>query len=105
MWILWQKKNFENQQEKKYKFDKTMETNQKTQDDLFKFNPYQILGVTENASLNEIKQAFQKLMLRYHPDKNDSSIADDQTIIIRKAYEILSDPKKRQELDRQRNSG
>jgi len=54
---------------------------------------YEILGVTKTASLKDIKQAFRKLALKYHPDKNlDDPKAEDRFIEIAQAYETLSDP-------------
>ena len=56
---------------------------------------YQLLGVSQDASLKEIKAKFRKLSLLYHPDKEGG---DEQKYLqIKKAYKILSDPKKRSE--------
>ncbi|CAG8545835.1 4022_t:CDS:2, partial [Racocetra fulgida] len=57
---------------------------------------YHTLGVQKTATEEEIKKAYRRLALRYHPDKNPS--ATDQAIT--HAYEILSDPKKRQVYDK-----
>jgi curved DNA-binding protein CbpA len=56
---------------------------------------YQILGVSYNAREGEIKSAFRKLVLRYHPDKNASVEAASLILEINEAYEILSDPIKK----------
>ena len=54
-------------------------------------NHYQILGVSESASLAEIKAAFRQLAMVYHPDKNPAD--KDRFNLILKAYETLSDPR------------
>ncbi|CAG2109106.1 unnamed protein product [Medioppia subpectinata] len=58
-------------------------------------NYYNILGVLRNASQLEIKKAFRRLALRYHPDKNGSKNASDLFRQIHEAYEVLSDDYKR----------
>jgi DnaJ-class molecular chaperone len=63
-------------------------------------NYYQILGVTPQAGLAEIKAAFRKLSLKYHPDRNSSEEAKEKFIRIEKAYRVLSSPEKRMEYDK-----
>jgi len=60
---------------------------------------YDILGVDPEASEQEIKAAYRKLVKQYHPDKNDSDEARQQIVLVNAAYEILSDPEKRIEYD------
>lgn len=60
---------------------------------------YDILGVPKNASDRQIKKAFHKLAMKYHPDKNKSPGAEAKFREIAEAYETLSDENKRREYD------
>jgi DnaJ-class molecular chaperone len=60
---------------------------------------YKTLGVSKNATESEIKKAYRKLSLEYHPDKNDSSDAVEKFQKINEAYETLGDPDKRRIYD------
>jgi DnaJ-class molecular chaperone len=62
-------------------------------------NYYDILGVNENASQQEIKKAYRKLSMKWHPDKNQTSDAKGQFQKIGEAYETLGDDRKRNEYD------
>jgi molecular chaperone DnaJ len=58
-----------------------------------------VLGVARDADQATIKDAFRKLALRYHPDRNKEPGAEDRFKEIAEAYAVLSDPKKRSEYD------
>lgn len=60
---------------------------------------YQTLGVTKSSSADEIKKAYRKLALQYHPDRNKGKDAEAKFKEVTKAYEVLSDPKKKQTYD------
>jgi DnaJ-class molecular chaperone len=63
-------------------------------------NYYSILGVGENAESQEIKEAFRKLALKYHPDRNQGKLeAQAKMQRINEAYAVLSDPDKRRQYD------
>ena len=63
-------------------------------------NYYEILGVSRDASLDEIKKAYRKLAMEYHPDRNKGSKrAENKFKKINEAYDTLSDEKKRAEYD------
>jgi len=67
-------------------------------------SPYDILGVSKNASIDEIKSQYRRLALRFHPDKNKSKYSEADFKEITKAYEILCDPIKRESYDKESNS-
>lgn len=60
---------------------------------------YNILGVDKNSDPDTIKKAYRKLAAQFHPDKNKSPDAENKFKEINNAYEILSDPEKKQRYD------
>lgn len=66
---------------------------------------YEILGVTKEASQEEIKKAYRKLSLQLHPDRNNNSLdSTEKYQEINGAYDVLSNEQERANYDRQRNS-
>ncbi|MBD3750249.1 MAG: molecular chaperone DnaJ [Sphingobacteriales bacterium] len=67
---------------------------------------YDILGVTKGASADEIKKAYRKLAIKYHPDKNpDDKAAEEKFKEAAEAYEVLSNPEKKQRYDQFGHAG
>jgi DnaJ-class molecular chaperone len=61
---------------------------------------YTILGISQYAKYREIKVAYRRLALKYHPDRNSSPFAEDAIKRINAAFEILSDKDKRRQYDK-----
>lgn len=66
---------------------------------LYSKDPYGALGVNKNSSAAEIKKAYYGLAKKYHPDTNKDPAAKDKFANIQSAYEILSDPQKKEQFD------
>ena len=61
---------------------------------------YEILGISPSATSGQIKVAYRRLALKYHPDRNpDDLLAEQKFVQIAEAYEILSNPIKRSKYD------
>ena len=63
-------------------------------------NYYNTLGIERHSTDDEIKKAYRKLALKYHPDKNKHPGSEERFKEIAEAYEVLSDPNKRAAFDR-----
>ncbi len=60
---------------------------------------YEVLGVGRNSDEAEIKKAFRKLALEYHPDRNTSADATEKFREAQEAYSVLSDPENKARYD------
>jgi len=87
---------------KEYKYSKKSR-NQYTSD---QYQPnsnedyYEILGIYKDYTIKQIKIHYRKLMLKFHPDKNNSEDAEEKCKKINEAYEVLSDPEKKESYDK-----
>ncbi|NNG25158.1 molecular chaperone DnaJ [Telluria aromaticivorans] len=67
---------------------------------------YEILGVAKNASEDDIKKSYRKLAMKYHPDRNpDNKEAEEKFKEVKEAYEMLTNPEKREAYDRYGHAG
>ncbi len=66
---------------------------------------YEVLGLSRNASEADIKKAYRRLAMKYHPDRNPGKEAEQRFKEVKEAYEVLSDPKKRSAYDQFGHAG
>ena len=66
---------------------------------------YEVLGVSKNASQDEIKSAFRKLAKKYHPDISKEENAEEKFKEVQEAYSVLSDENKRRQYDQFGHAG
>ena len=66
---------------------------------------YKILGIAKGASEDDVRKAYRKMALKFHPDKNKSAGAEEKFKEIAEAYEVLSDKRKRDVYDKYGEDG
>ncbi|MFC2010431.1 molecular chaperone DnaJ [Chloroflexota bacterium] len=66
---------------------------------------YEVLGISRDASEGDIKKVYRKLAFKYHPDRNPDDGAEKRFKEVNEAYEVLSDPEKRENYDRFGHNG
>ena len=66
---------------------------------------YDVLDISRNATEEEVRKAFRQKALQYHPDRNKDPGALDQFKEINEAYQVLTDPKRRQQYDQWGHAG
>ncbi|WP_089729177.1 molecular chaperone DnaJ [Candidatus Thiosymbion oneisti] len=66
---------------------------------------YEVLGVSRNASDSDLKKAYRRLAMKYHPDRNPGAEAERRFKEAKEAYEVLNDPKKRSAYDQFGHAG
>jgi curved DNA-binding protein CbpA len=79
-----------------------------TTEETIRMTPYERLGVAKDASADDIKKAYRKLAMKYHPDRNQgdgAKKAEESFKGAKEAYELLSDPVRRERYDRSGDEG
>ena len=66
---------------------------------------YDVLGISRGSSEEEVRKAFRRLALEYHPDRNRKDGAEERFKEINEAYQVLSDPKRRATYDQFGHAG
>jgi len=66
---------------------------------------YEVLGISRNASDSDLKKAYRRLAMKYHPDRNPGAEAERKFKEAKEAYEVLNDPKKRSAYDQFGHAG
>ncbi|MEB3160022.1 MAG: J domain-containing protein [Synechocystis sp.] len=68
-------------------------------------NHYDVLDLPKNATGQEIKRAYRRLVKKFHPDSQSQQASHEQIILINAAYEVLSDPRRRRYYDQSQANG
>lgn len=68
-------------------------------------NYYDILNIRKDATTEEVKKAYRKMVLQYHPDKNKCAGAEEKFKLVHQANQVLSDPIQRRIYDESRRGG
>ena len=66
---------------------------------------YEVLGVPKDSSEKDLKGAYRKLAMKYHPDRSEEPDAEEKFKELSEAYAVLSDPEKRQKYDQFGHAG
>ncbi len=92
--------NQDDRDEKQSERQNKKRSSKRTKSNKAKKSYYEILGIRTNASQTEIKKAYQRLAMKYHPDRNKAKNASEKFKEIQKAFQTLSDPNERSKYDR-----
>ena len=90
----------ENDQKSGSKKNQNKRSSKRTKSNKAKKSYYEILGISTNASQADIKKAYQRLAMKYHPDRNKAKNASEKFKEIQKAFQTLNDPNERSKYDR-----
>ena len=99
--------SFHSTQQHENKRRKKFDTTENDKNNMGGRDFYKILGVERDASENELKKAYRKLAMKWHPDKNPDKQeqAEKKFKEVSEAYEVLTDPKKKEIYDRYGEDG
>ena len=93
-------KKYQNKRRSGSKKNQNKRSSKRTKSNKAKKSYYEILGISTNASQADIKKAYQRLAMKYHPDRNKAKNASEKFKEIQKAFQTLSDPNERSKYDR-----
>ena len=93
-------KKYQNKRRSGSKKNQNKRSSKRTKSNKAKKSYYEILGISTNASQADIKKAYQRLAMKYHPDRNKAKNASEKFKEIQKAFQTLNDPNERSKYDR-----